>query len=678
MMGIKEALNKRSVPNILKKMNNTNSMEEIRQYEDQLIATILSSLCFVAVFFDFFVRISMDFTLYKILITDSVFLISSLLLDYSAFKMKNIKLRKMIISTIFVFVYMNVFYSYYDQMGTILWTGLFVLILMSVIRTEKTVFVTLGFMTLFLNLNNYIYSMDKVIILDKQYHLTQIVLFVVVFIVGLLWNNLLTTRLESSINRYNEVVVAKENITQLFEEVTATEEELRQQNIQLSDYNEEIKKNQERLNYMAYNDNLTGLPNRKNIIERMNFLIDASEERIPFAIVFIDLDGFKKINDTMGHHVGDDFLRIVAKRLLSVTNTLDTVGRFGGDEFAVLIQHDCRVDQIYEDVDKMREILSEVYEVDGKSVYSSASCGIALYPTDATEVADLLKAADVAMYKAKFSGKNSIEFFKQNMHEEILYKIELEQELVNAINNEEFYLMYQPQYNLDKHSIIGFEALIRWQSPKRGIVSPIEFIPLLEEMKAIVEVGDWVLVESCKKIVELKEVYDTPLKMSVNVSPVQMENETFIDRVKEVMDSYNILPGELIIEITESIFIGNLDKAIERIQALKAIGVGIALDDFGTGYSSLSYLRKLPIDVLKIDKSFIWDLDKGEKERKIVGTLIDLVHDMDITVIAEGVETKYQKDYLEKEACDHIQGYLISRPLDAELIENTMNKYIPS
>lgn len=672
---MKNFIQKRNLFNIIKALHGAVDFDEIRRLEDQLAGTIIAVLTIIGCLVDLVVRLKWQVPLNQVIITALIFLSLAIIADMTVQHVKNDRIRSYILSLVFMGVYLNAYFSYYDYLGIVLWTGLFVLILISVIRTEKSIFVSLAFTGMFLILHAMTYKTNEAVILDRVYYLMQIALFIGVFIIGFIWNTILTRRLQIGLKRYHEAIDAKEEITQLFEEVTATEEELRQQNEQLHHYNQEIRDHQERLNYMAYNDTVTGIANRKFLIEKIELLVDTSATTTNFAVVFIDLDDFKKINDTMGHHIGDLFLQEVARRLDQVVGKHDTIARFGGDEFAILLQHDYRVDVVYETVEKMRAALSEAYNINDITTYTSASFGIATYPTDGASAADLIKAADMAMYKAKAQGKNTIEFFKQDMHEEVLKKIAFEQELVSAIRNEEFYLVYQPQFALDHQKIIGFEALIRWQSPKRGIVYPLDFIPLLEEMKAIVEVGEWVIHESCKKIQEFRTRYPYPLKMSINVSPLQMDDELFIDKVRQAMTLYDIKKGELELEITEGIFIANLDKAIEHIKILQDIGVTIALDDFGTGYSSLSYLRKLPLDVLKIDKSFIWDLEKGERERKIVSTLIELVHDLDIKVIAEGVETAYQKAYLEDKSCDQIQGYLISKPLDEDQLDETLKKY---
>ena len=674
---IKAALIRRTVPQLIKEMDNATHIIDIKRHEDMLITSVISSCAIIGSVINLIIRMIWNDPMNQIIITSALFLLFGALMDQIVFKVKNNQHRVYLLSLCVVGIILTVSVSYFDRIGIVIYSALFFALLVAIIRIDKIMFTFIGITSILVNVYLYIAHMNTVIVLDKLFYITQSLMFALIFTIGYLWNKIYQDRFLKSHHQYLETVKQKEELSQLYEEIMATEEELREQNNRLHEYNTEIKENENKLNFMAYNDALTELPNRKLIIEKLNFLIDISKENNKkFAVVFIDLDGFKKINDTMGHHIGDEYLVEVGKRIKSCLNENDTVGRFGGDEFAVIIQNSTKEDKLYAYVNCIRENLSKAFNIDGYKVNSSASFGISIYPDDASVVVDLIKTADAAMYKAKEKGKNNIQFFRKEMKDEILKKLELEHELVEALENDEFFLVYQPQVELETSRIEGFEALIRWQSPLRGVVSPLEFIPVLEEMGLINEVGDWVLVESCKKINELKAKHGVGYYVSVNVSGHQMKDNRFVNRVKAVIEEYNIDPSLLELEITESVFIHDIESAIKRINDLKSLGVSIALDDFGTGYSSLSYLRLLPIDVLKIDKSFIWDLEKGDKERKIVGSIIDLVHEMDISVVAEGVETQYQLDYLDDEDCDHIQGYLISRPIGDVQLDDLISENI--
>lgn len=673
---ISNAIKRRTIPQLLIKMNKATHVEDIKRYEDQMITSLISSAGIVGAILNLIFRLIWNDPLSDIFLTSALLILFSFSMDQIVLKVKDNGLRVHLLSLCVVGILITISLSYYDRIGIIIYTAIFLLLLVSIIRIDKVMFSFVGVTGVGINIVLFINHIDEVIILDKLFYFTQSSLFMVLFIVGFLWNKIYQDRFLKSHNQFIETVGQKEELSQLYEEIMATEEELRMQNERLHEYNSEIKANENKLNFMAYNDALTELPNRKMIIEKLNFLIEISKENNKkFAVVFVDLDGFKKINDTMGHHIGDEYLKEVGVRLKSCIKETDTIGRFGGDEFAVIIQNTIKEDKLYEYVNCLRENLCKPFEIDGYKIHASASFGISIFPDDATVVIDLIKTADAAMYKAKEKGKNNIQFFRKEMKEEILLKIELENELIEALANDEFFLVYQPQVELESNNIEGFEALLRWNSPKRGVVSPLEFIPVLEDMGLINQVGDWVLVESCRKINELKVTHGVGYYVSVNVSGHQIKDINFVRRVEEVIKEFNIDPNLLELEITESVFIHDIKEAVTKINSLKDLGVSIALDDFGTGYSSLSYLRMLPIDVLKIDKSFIWDLEKGDKERKIVGSIIDLVHEMDISVVAEGVETQYQLDYLDEEECDHIQGYLISKPVGDIELDHLIGKH---
>ena len=660
---LKEALNKRVIPRIFEQLNSENDMDKMRWYEDQLIGVVIGLVAVIACIMNFAFRLYWQDPLGGNIATSAALLFFGIGIDHSAYKIKTYKLRSFAISACLVGILFTVAISYYERIGIIVWTVIFILILLSIVRLDKIMYVSVALASIGLSGYYYATKLNDVIVLNHLYYATQIGLLILILIIGIILNNVYLGRFRRIHQQYGELVEQKEEIGQLYEEITASEEELREQNTRLHTYNQEIRDHHKQLNFMAYNDELTGLGNRKMIIEKMQFLLELAEtERCKYALVFLDINGLKKINDSLGHDVGDKYLKEVGQRFESIVGHGDTVGRFGGDEFAIILQN-YDPDEVYEKVTEIRESFERMYKIESHQIYPTASFGVTLFPEDGQTVKDLIKSADAAMIKAKGSGTNAVQFYHEGLEAEILTKIELEQELKEAFTNEEFFLLYQPQVKINEEMMDGFEALIRWESPKRGIVPPLDFIPILEEMGLIYEVGDWVLQKACEKIIELKETGVTNVYISINVSGYQLKNDGYVARVKEMMDLYGIDPKNLQLELTESVFIEDLERTIEQISELKDMGLCIALDDFGTGYSSLNYLRRLPIDVLKIDKSFIWDLDKGEKERKIVGSIIDLVHDMDISVVAEGVETMYQKQYLENEQCDHIQGYLISRPL---------------
>jgi len=465
-------------------------------------------------------------------------------------------------------------------------------------------------------------------------------------------------------HRLKELTEQKEELSGLYEEVSVTEEESRQQNIILTKYNAIMIKNEEKLNYLAFTDVLTKLPNRKMIINRINQLVMQSRNKQEyFSVVFIDLDNFKRINDSRGHHIGDLLLQASALRLQTLISKEDMLGRLGGDEFALIIQSRFEKLEIFEYVESLRTVIIERFMIENSEFIISASFGISVFPQDGNDSADLLKCADTAMYKAKEHGKNGIQFFNKKMKAEVLQKIEFESRLISSIQNEEIFLVYQPQYSADTKRLKGFEALARWQSPELGLINPMEFIPVAEETGYIILMGEWILRTACKMFKYIQDTYKTELVIAVNISSVQIVDPSFIQMVKNVLDETKLSGEFLELEITESVFISSVDYVVDVFNELKEMGVRIALDDFGTGYSSLSYLQKLPINLLKIDKSFINSINKLESNKQIVGSIISLVHKMGILVVAEGVENEEQLEYLKNYDCDYIQGFLWGRPL---------------
>lgn len=436
-----------------------------------------------------------------------------------------------------------------------------------------------------------------------------------------------------------------------------------------------LKRNEKLIRYMAYHDELTGLPNRALFVERLNTsLMISSRYRKKVAVIFLDLDDFKKVNDLLGHSVGDEILLNVAKRLQGCIRPLDTVARLSGDKFLILIQN---VDTTQEVIDYLREIsriFHEPFDLNRDSYNITASMGVAIFPEDGKTVEDLIKSADTAMYKAKELGRDRYQLYNYKMKEELQKKVNIERLLREAIKNGEFFLCYQPQINLRDGSIRGFEALIRWKSPILGPISPLEFIPIAEETGLILPIGKWVLEQAARLCKHLQEQYREDLIVSVNISTIQLREQGFYDMVMEAIGKAGISPGSLELEVTESTFIQSYEHPVKVLQRLREQGIRIALDDFGTGYSSLSYLRYLPIDLLKIDKAFIDEIDADNPQGALADSIIALVHKLNIETLAEGIENRTQYEYLVKARCGHIQGYYISKPMPEEEINRFMDQ----
>lgn len=443
----------------------------------------------------------------------------------------------------------------------------------------------------------------------------------------------------------------------LYQEMAVSDVELRKQYDELQSKEETIRK-------LAYFDMLTALPNRVLFTERLNKAIENSlKNSLKLGVVFLDLDDFKKVNDTMGHFWGDELLKQVSKELESIVWKPDTLARFHGDEFTILLEEVDRLDAVDEIIERIKGVFLNPFIVNGTSCYLSASIGAAIFPDHGQSGEEILKNADIAMYKAKESGKNRHLFFREKMQHEMSKKLDLEQRLRFALQKNEFFLCYQPQTHVGTGKIRGCEALLRWKHPETGIIPPIDFIPIAEETGLIVPIGEWVLRTACKYA---KQSWTDNLQggiISVNISAVQLKHKDFVNLVKNVLEETGLDAQCLELEITESILIEGFVSIAQKLHELKMLGVRISLDDFGTGYSSLNYLRNLPLNTLKIDKAFIQDLKPDSYNRSIASSIISLVHRLNLEVIAEGVETKEQLAYLTQFNCDAVQGFYLHKPM---------------
>jgi len=425
--------------------------------------------------------------------------------------------------------------------------------------------------------------------------------------------------------------------------------------------------NEERLSFMAHHDALTELPNRTLFMDRLKqSLAHARRYSKRAAVLFIDLDRFKRINDTLGHDIGDQLLTQLAVRLGGSIRQDDTVARLGGDEFAVLL-NDIETEQDVSQLAKMLLLdLEKPFDVGGRELFMTASIGISLFPNDGEDSGTLLKNADIAMYKAKDLGKNNYKFYSADMSARAFQRLTMETSLRRALEREEFRLFYQPQINIETGEITGVEALIRWQHPDLGLVPPNDFIPLLEETGLITQVGYWVISAACRQMQAWHEAGFPGLMMSVNISGRQFHATEFIEKIETLVSESRVSPGMMEMEITESILMENQRSTIAALEALGKIGFRIAIDDFGTGYSSLSYLRRFKIDTLKVDQSFIRDVIENPDDAAIASAIIAMAQSLKLKVVAEGVETEQQLAFLKEHDCRYVQGYLFSRPLPVD------------
>ena len=427
---------------------------------------------------------------------------------------------------------------------------------------------------------------------------------------------------------------------------------------------------EETINFQAYHDLLTKLPNRALLNDRLSLAINqAKRENESLAVMFLDLDRFKNINDSLGHMIGDELLQQVSARLKDCIRAGDTLARFGGDEFTLMLP---KLNNDREDASKLAEkiitTLKQPFNVDGHELYVSASIGIALYPQDGTNIDNLIKHADVAMYHVKGQGKNGYQFYSNEMNAPYIENLSLDTGIHKALDNNEFNLVYQPQINLRTGEIVGVEALLRWQHPEHGLISPAEFIPFAEESGLIVDIGLWVLRTACA-VLNRWRLADLPeIRMSINISARQLMEDSIVQDILQTIKDYDI-PGHCLeLEITENAIMDDMDSIIRKLKELSAENITIAIDDFGTGYSSLSYLHKLPIQTLKIDRTFLKESHINKGDNTIISTIVAMAKGLNLNVIAEGVETQTQLDYLRELNCSEAQGFLFGKPLPPDVI----------
>ena len=436
----------------------------------------------------------------------------------------------------------------------------------------------------------------------------------------------------------------------------------------------ERKASEQRIHRLAYYDALTHLPNRTLFQDRLHSALQSAERQKSWVVLmFLDLDRFKPINDSLGHAAGDRMLKEMATRLLGCVDDDDTVARMGGDEFTLLLQprasREIALNRAIHVAEQILASLVKPFVLEGREFFVTASIGIALSPQDGNELSQLMKNADTAMYHAKERGKNNFQFYQADMNASALERLELESDLRHALEQNEFVLYYQPQFSGDGKRLTGAEALLRWRHPRRGLVPPGDFIPVLEELGLVVDVGDWVISEACRQLKSWHQSKVRVPKVSVNISARQFSDGQLGTRIATILNDTGLPPACLELELTESILMREVSEAMQILAGLKNLGLSIAVDDFGTGYSSLNYLKQFPIDVLKIDRTFVDGLPSGEQDAQIARAIIAMAHSLNLAVIAEGVETQEQLDFLREHGCDEVQGYLFGRPMPAARFE---------
>lgn len=509
----------------------------------------------------------------------------------------------------------------------------------------------------------------------RAWHLliaTAAIAFLIVFGMGLLirfntLNLILRARYEEATKQQDLLEDKNSRLSEEIERRKGVERELLKNQDVIEEQKKQLQKSIDRTFSLAYYDTLTGLPNRQLCLDRISQALSAAHRKGgQLALLFLDVDRFKNINDTLGHANGDRLLQSVALRLKSCLRESDTVARFGGDEFILLLQS---VNDHYEVIQVAQKVLDRMdhhFELDGHDVYTTVSIGVVLYPDDGDTSATLLKHADMAMYAAKARGRNNFQFFSGSMNQEALQRRDMEIQLRQALEREEFSLLYQPQWNTATGKIIGVEALLRWRHPELGMIAPSRFIRIAEETGLIIPIGEWVLSQVVRQALLWRDKAEPPVRLAVNLSGRQIFQPNFVEKIDMMFAESGLAPSALEFEVTENVVMENAPRHVLVLNELKKRGIRITIDDFGTGYSSLSYLKNFPIDRIKIDQGFVRDLEQSANDAAIIEAIVAVAKSLDLQVVAEGVETKFQRDFLAGQSCFIMQGYYFSRPLNPE------------
>jgi len=420
-------------------------------------------------------------------------------------------------------------------------------------------------------------------------------------------------------------------------------------------------------------DTLTGLANRRFFIEDLAHTLKMSDRQLrQVALVLLDLDRFQMLNDSLGHQFGDELLIKVSERLNDLSDERLLVAYAGGDEFMLCQQQIDTIDDVIHLLGQIQQCFRAPFEVQGEALTVTATMGVAVYPQSGLDADTLLRNADIAMYRAKDQGRNTYQFYTEGMQEREVMRLELDKDLNQALSNDEFVLFYQPQLDLTTNEINSVEALIRWQHPRRGLLSPGDFIPLAEESGRITEIGRWVVLAACRQLAQWQGTPYEHLRVAVNLSGRELDDEHLVDHIREALEAEQVPADRLEVELTEEVFILNIERNLNQLSRLQQLGVHLAIDDFGVGYSSLGYLRDFPVNLLKIDRSFISEVTERHDDAVITRAVINLAHNLGMDVVAEGVETDAQLAFLKDNHCNIAQGYLISKPIPAVELEKAM------
>lgn len=641
-----------TVPKILRALYEYDSPDSFAKNFNKLLCTFISPVLFISAIGTLVFGI---FIFYKpvadILIESITFFSLGVCFQILLRTDLNVKLSNHLISLLYSIVLFFSVARFYHIVGPALWTFAFIQVVFSLAQNSKimltystiTMFSSISYITLVSTHGNFT--------TDAYYSFVQLGLFILLFIISRAIYSINYKRIEKIDNQINELK------TQISERKKAEEKNLR----------------------MALYDQLTGLPNRTLFTDRLSQAIDFSKRNsLEIYVLFIDIDLFKLINDTMGHSSGDDLLKQIGDRLNTMFRGSDAVCRVGGDEFLIMLQDVKSEQYILTIAKRILEKVNSPFMVNNHQINISCSIGISKYPDDGQDVEALIKRADIAMYKAKQDGKNRFALYSKNLEQMIYEEMEIVNSLQNAIAKKEFRLHYQPQINGDTKEVIGFEALIRWEHPTKGFLSPAEFIPASEKSGLIVPIGEWVLRTACQQNKKWQEQGLPFVPMAVNISINQITSNALFTLVSQVLEETGLEPKYLELEITETILVKETEVVKENLNNIRNLGVKITIDDFGTGYSAIQYLKYFPVDRIKIPMDFIHGISNNIKDESIITVILALAESLGIGVVAEGVETENQYDFLMDRLCNTIQGFLFCKPMPADdvvkYIENNAKK----
>ncbi|MGE5627465.1 MAG: putative bifunctional diguanylate cyclase/phosphodiesterase [Solirubrobacterales bacterium] len=645
---------KRNIPGIIKAISYEEDPELIGIYENIMVSMFASVLLFSASIVNFIVRyylIQESFT--ACIFSSSILLMLGIGFEIASRAKLTSKTMTIVISMLSFATTVFICTDYYYIIGPAVWTAAFIQVLLAMIRITKTMlyFLTSAIVVcsflVFMNSYNWVYYQ-----MSSIYYTVQFVLFLIICIIALGVHKVYANRYLKIREQYQESRKNNEDIVCLYEKVAASEEINR---------------------YLAYHDHLTGLPNRMFLSEQLNRAIQLSNRKEKFlAVIFLDLDNFKMVNDSMGHTTGDKLLMESSKRLVGILRECDIISRIGGDEFIILVEDAENMDSIKLVAEKILSNLKRPFKINNQEFFVTTSIGISVYPNDGVDADTLIRNADIAMYTSKANGGNQFILCTDEMKNKGVENARLSNYLYHAIERNELELYYQPQVNTVTNKIVGLEALIRWNNKELGLVMPGTFIPVAEKTGLIIPIGNWILERACRQNKAWQEAGLFNIPVSVNMSVRQFQDRNIVERVKEILAETGLEAKYLELEITESVVMKEINYIVEILRAFKKMGISISIDDFGTEYSSLNYLKHLPVDRIKIAMPFIHGIDVSNNDEAITKAIIILAKNMGVRVIAEGVETKKQFEFLSKRMCEEIQGYYYYKPMPAKEIEKLL------